>query len=58
MKYYFESEKVYKVELSLRRRALRDCINFINFAFWIKCYFNVFGIVILFHDPCIFSIKC
>ena len=28
--------KVYIVEsVSLRRRALRDCVNFMNFAFWI-----------------------
>jgi hypothetical protein len=34
--------KVYTVELvSLRRRALGDCVNFMNFAFWIKCHFNI-----------------
>jgi hypothetical protein len=34
--------KVYTVELvSLRRRALCDCVNFTNFAFWIKCHFNI-----------------
>ena len=27
--------------VSLRRRVLRDCVKFINFAFWIKCHFNV-----------------
>ena len=36
------TEKIYKVEfVGLRRRTLRDCIKFINFAFWIKCHFNV-----------------
>jgi hypothetical protein len=34
--------KVYTVELvSLRRRDLRGCINFTNFAFLIKCHFNI-----------------
>jgi hypothetical protein len=34
--------KVYAVEfVSLRRRTLHDCVNFMNFAFWIKCHFNV-----------------
>jgi len=33
---------VYTVELvSLRRRAIRDCVTFTNFAFWIKCHFNI-----------------
>jgi hypothetical protein len=27
--------------VSLRRHALRDCVNFTNFAFWIKYHFNV-----------------
>jgi hypothetical protein len=27
--------------MNLRRRALRDYVNFINFAFWIKCHFNI-----------------
>jgi hypothetical protein len=34
--------KVYTIELvSLRPRALRDCVNFTNFAYWIKYHFNV-----------------
>ena len=34
--------KIYIAELvSLRRRALRESVNFTNFAFWIKYYFNV-----------------
>ena len=46
--------------VSLRRRALRDCVKFINFAFWIKCHlvFNFYSIVILSCDPCVFSINC
>jgi hypothetical protein len=36
------TEKVYTVELvSLRRRALRECVNLTNFAFWIKYHFNI-----------------
>ena len=27
--------------VSLRRRALCDCVKFINSVFWIKCHFNV-----------------
>ena len=39
-------EKLYTVELvSLRRRALHDCVNFMNFAFWIKYHFNVFNFI-------------
>ena len=44
IKYYLShiTKKIYTVEfVSLRRRALRDCVNFINFTFWIKCHFNV-----------------
>jgi hypothetical protein len=34
--------KVYTIKLvSLRRHTLRDCANFTNFAFWIKCHFSV-----------------
>ena len=36
------TEKVYTSEfVSLRRRVLRDCVNVTNFAFQIKCHFNV-----------------
>ena len=44
IKYYLShiTKKIYTVEfVSLRRRALRDCVNFTNFAFYIKCHFNV-----------------
>ena len=27
--------------VSLRRRALRDYVKFINFVFWIKYHFNI-----------------
>jgi hypothetical protein len=34
--------KIYTIELvSLRRCALRENVNFTNFAFSIKCHFNV-----------------
>jgi hypothetical protein len=34
--------KVYTGEfVSLRCHALRDCVNFTNFVFWIKCHFNI-----------------
>jgi hypothetical protein len=36
------TEKVYTVEfVSLQRRALHDSVNSTNFAFWIKCHFNI-----------------
>ena len=44
IKYYLSriTEMSIKVEfVSLRRRALRDCVKFINFAFWIRCHFDV-----------------
>ena len=48
--------------VSLRHRALSDCVNFTNFAFWINCHFNTgilfHGIVILSCDPYVFSINC
>ena len=38
--------KVCTVEfVSMRHRALRDCVNFMNFAFWIKYHFNVFNFI-------------
>jgi hypothetical protein len=38
--------KVYTIELmSLRRRALHDDVNFMNFAFWIKTL--VFNFIVL-----------
>jgi hypothetical protein len=34
--------KVYTSEfMSLRCHALRDYVNFTNFAYWIKCHFNI-----------------
>ena len=44
IKYYLSriTKKVYTVEfVSLRRRALRYYVNFMNFAFRIKCHFNI-----------------
>ena len=52
---------VYIVELvNLRRRALRDCVNFTNYAFWIKNHFNVginFTVLLSYRAICMFLVQ-
>ena len=43
--------------VSLRRRALRDGVNFMNFAFWIKCHFNVFTVLLFYRVILIFLVQ-
>ena len=43
--------------VSLRRRALRDDVNFTNFSFWIKYHFNIFTVLLFYCAILVFLVQ-